>query len=88
MFLMNVFTLISVPRSKPLELNLNSLAQEVHRGMERSKGSFRPFTEESKSMLNGAGLQGQLRDKIWPECVMTATYLSNVISAKLSLKFP
>jgi hypothetical protein len=47
MFLVNVFTLISVQRSKPLELNLNSPAQELHRGMERLKGSFRPFTEES-----------------------------------------
>jgi hypothetical protein len=39
-------------------------------------------------MLNGARLQGQLRDKIWPECVMTATYTSSVISTKLSLEKP
>jgi hypothetical protein len=39
-------------------------------------------------MLNGAGLQGQSRERIWAECVMSATYLSNVISTKLSLKIP
>jgi hypothetical protein len=39
-------------------------------------------------MLNGAGLEGELRDKIWAECVMNDTYLSNIISAKSSCKSP
>jgi hypothetical protein len=37
-------------------------------------------------MLNGAGLEGELRDKIWAECVMNVTYLSNIMSTKSSFK--
>jgi transposase InsO family protein len=40
------------------------------------------------AMLNGAGLEGELRDKIWAECVMNVTYLSNIISTKSSFKCP
>jgi hypothetical protein len=40
------------------------------------------------AMLNGAGLEGELRDKIWAECVMNATYLSNIMSTKSSFKSP
>jgi hypothetical protein len=36
-------------------------------------------------MLNGAGLQGQLRDKVLAECVMTAIELS---SRRLNFKSP
>jgi hypothetical protein len=39
-------------------------------------------------MLNGAGLEGELRDKIWAECVMNVTYSSNIISTKSSFKSP
>jgi hypothetical protein len=39
-------------------------------------------------MLNGAGLTGDLRNKIWAECTMTTTYLSNILSSKSSLKSP
>jgi transposase InsO family protein len=38
------------------------------------------------AMLNGANLEGELRDKIWAECVMSVTYLSNIISTKSNLK--
>jgi hypothetical protein len=38
------------------------------------------------AMLNGADLEGELRDKIWAECVMNVTYLSNIISTKSNLK--
>jgi hypothetical protein len=39
-------------------------------------------------MLNGAGLTGDLRNKIWAECAMTSTYLANMLSSKSSLKSP
>jgi hypothetical protein len=39
-------------------------------------------------MLNRAGLEGELRDKIWAECVMNVTYLSIIISTILSFKSP
>jgi hypothetical protein len=37
-------------------------------------------------MLNGANLEGGLRDKIWVECVMNVAYSSNIISTKSNLK--
>jgi hypothetical protein len=40
------------------------------------------------AMLNVAGLEGELRDKIWAECVMNVTYLSNITSTKSSFKSP
>jgi hypothetical protein len=39
-------------------------------------------------MLNGAGLEGELIDKIWAECVMNVTYLLNIMSTKSSFKSP
>jgi hypothetical protein len=39
-------------------------------------------------MLNGANLEGELRNKIWVECVMNIIYLSNIISTKSNLKSP
>jgi hypothetical protein len=39
-------------------------------------------------MLNGADLEGKLRDKIWVERVMNIPSLSNIISIKSSLKIP
>jgi hypothetical protein len=40
------------------------------------------------AMLNGAGLEGELIDKIWAECVMNVTYLLNIMSTKSSFKSP
>jgi hypothetical protein len=39
-----------------------------------------------RAMLNGAGLEGELRDNIWAECVMNVTHLSNIISKNRVLK--
>jgi hypothetical protein len=39
-----------------------------------------------RAMLNEADLEGELRDKIWTECVMKITYLSNIISSKSRLQ--
>jgi hypothetical protein len=39
-------------------------------------------------MLNEADLEDELRDKIWAECVMNVTYLSNIISTKSSSNIP
>jgi hypothetical protein len=46
------------------------------------------FYGRIRSMLNGAGLIGDLRNKIWAECAMTTTYLSNVVSMKSSFESP
>jgi hypothetical protein len=39
-------------------------------------------------MLNGSGLEDELRDKIWAEYVMNVTHLFNIISTKSSFKSP
>jgi hypothetical protein len=49
---------------------------------------FQTFFGRIRSMLNGAGLTGDLRNKIWAECAMTTTYLSNILSSKSRLKSP
>ena len=47
---------------------------------------FQTFYGRIRSMLNGAGLKGDLRNKIWAECVMTTTYLSNVIATRSNMR--
>jgi hypothetical protein len=47
---------------------------------------FQTLYGRIRAILNGAGLEGELRDKIWAECVMNVTYLSKIISTKLSFK--
>jgi hypothetical protein len=49
---------------------------------------FQTFFGRIQSMLNGAGLTGDLRNKIWAECAMTTTYLANILSSKSILKSP
>jgi hypothetical protein len=49
---------------------------------------FQTLYGRIRAMLNGAGLEGELRDKIWAECVMNVTYLSNIISTKSIFKSP
>jgi hypothetical protein len=47
---------------------------------------FQTLYGRIRVMLNEAGLEGELRDKIWAECVMNVTHLSNNISTKSSFK--
>jgi hypothetical protein len=49
---------------------------------------FHTFYSRIRSILNGASLKGDLRNKIWAECVMTTTFLSNVITTTSSFKSP
>jgi hypothetical protein len=44
--------------------------------------NFQLFYGRIWAMSNGSDLGGELRDKIWAECVMNVTYLSNIISTK------
>jgi hypothetical protein len=49
---------------------------------------FQTLYGRIRAILNGANLGGELRDKIWVECAMNVTYVSNIISTKSSLKSP
>jgi hypothetical protein len=52
------------------------------------KRKLQTFFGRSRSMLNRAGLKGDLRNKIQAKCVMTTTYLSHVITTRLNMKSP
>jgi hypothetical protein len=52
------------------------------------EGKFQTFYGGIRFILNGACLKGDLRNKIWAECVITKTYLSNLLSTKSSFKSP
>jgi hypothetical protein len=43
---------------------------------------FQTFYGRIRAMLNGANMEGELRDNIREEFVMNVTYLSNIISTK------
>jgi hypothetical protein len=49
---------------------------------------FQTLYARIQAMLNGAGLEGELIDKICEECVMNVTYLLNIMSTKSSFKSP
>jgi hypothetical protein len=49
---------------------------------------FQSLYVRIRAILNGASLEGELRDKIWAECVMNVTHLSNIISTKSIFKSP
>jgi hypothetical protein len=49
---------------------------------------FQTLNRRIQAVLNRANLEGELRDKIWVECVMNVTYSSNIISTKSSFKSP
>jgi hypothetical protein len=40
---------------------------------------FQTLYGRIRAMLNGGGLEGELRDMIWVECVMNVTHLSSII---------
>jgi hypothetical protein len=50
------------------------------------KWKFQTLYGGIREMLNGANLEGELSIKIWAECVMNVTHLSNIISTKSNLK--
>jgi hypothetical protein len=43
---------------------------------------FQNFFGRIRAMLNSAVVKDQLRSRVWAECAMTVTFLSNVISIK------
>jgi hypothetical protein len=55
---------------------------------EKVERKFQTLNGRIRAMLNGAGLEGGLRDKIWAECVMNVIYLSNIMSTKSNFKSP
>jgi transposase InsO family protein len=46
----------------------------------KAERKFQKLYGRIQAMLNGPNLEGELRHKIWAECDMNVTYLSNIIS--------
>jgi hypothetical protein len=47
---------------------------------------FQTLYGRIRAILNVAGIDCELRDKIWAECVMNVTHLSNIMSTNRVLK--
>jgi hypothetical protein len=50
--------------------------------------NFRTLIGRIRLIFNGAGLEDELRDKIWAEFVMNVSYFSSIISTKSTFKCP
>jgi hypothetical protein len=46
------------------------------------KKNFQTFFGIIRAMLNSSGLKGHLRSRVWSECAMTITFLSNITAIK------
>ena len=64
----------------PLTFEYTPRDTPQHNGVVERK--YQTLYQRMRSMLNGAGIFGQLREKIWAECSKTATLLNNVLANK------
>jgi hypothetical protein len=71
-----------------LALSLNFWDLELLKRNGKVERKFQLLYGRIWAILNGANLEGESIDKIWVECVMNLTYLSDIISTKSSLKSP
>ena len=49
---------------------------------------FQTLYGRIRAMLNGAGLQEEMRSGIWAECASTATFYSNILATRVTKKSP
>jgi hypothetical protein len=76
------------PEIKSLGINFEFSCPRTPQRNGKVERKFQTLYGRIRAMLNGANLEGELRDKIWAECVMNVTYLSNIISIKSNLQSP
>jgi hypothetical protein len=60
-------------------MNLSSVVQEYHRGIEKVKRKFQTLYGRFRSMLNDAGIKEEMRRGIWAESASTATFYANIL---------
>jgi hypothetical protein len=73
-------TMKNNPEIKSFGIKFEFLGPRTPQRNGKVERKFQNFYGRIRAMLNGADLEGELRDKIWAECVMNVTYLSNIIS--------
>jgi transposase InsO family protein len=81
-------TMKNAPEIKSFEIKFEFSGPRTPQRNGKVERKFQTLYGRIRAILNGAGLEGELKDKIWAECVMNVTYLSNFISAKLIFKSP
>jgi hypothetical protein len=81
-------TIKNDPEIKSFSIKFEFLVPRTPQRNGKVERKFQTLYGRIWAILNGAGLEGELRDKIWAECVMNVSYLSNIISTKSSFKSP
>jgi hypothetical protein len=81
-------TIKNDPEIKSFGIKFEFLGPRTPQRNGKVERKFQKLYGRIQSMLNGADLEGELRGKIWAECVMNVTYLSNIVTKKSSLKSP
>jgi hypothetical protein len=81
-------TIKNDPEIKSFGIKFEFLGPRTPQRNRKVERKFQTLYGRIRAMLNGARLEGKLRDKIWAECVMNVTHLSNIVSIKLSFESP
>jgi hypothetical protein len=81
-------TMKNDPEIKSFDINFEFSGPRTPQRNGKVERKFQTLYGRIRAMLNGANLEGELKDKIWEECVMNVTNLSNITSTKSSLKSP
>jgi hypothetical protein len=67
-------TMKNDPEIKAFGIKFEFLSPRTPQRNGKVEKKFQTLYGRIRAMLNGAGLEGELRDKIWAECVMNVTY--------------
>jgi hypothetical protein len=81
-------TMKNDPEIKSFGIKFELLGPRTPQSNGKVERKFQTIYGRIRAMLNGADLEGELRNKIWAECVMSVTHLSSIISTKSSFKSP
>jgi hypothetical protein len=77
-----------IPEIKSFSIKFEFSGSRTPQRNGKFERKFQTLYGRVQAMLNGAELEGELRDEIWAEYVMNVTYLSNIIAKKSNFKIP
>jgi hypothetical protein len=81
-------TMNNDPEIKSLGIKFKFSGPKSPQRNQKVERKFQTLYGRIRAMLNEDNLEGELKDKIWAECVMFVTYLTSIISTKSNLKSP
>jgi hypothetical protein len=81
-------TMKNDPEIKSFGIKFEFLGPRTPQRNGKVERKFQTLYGRIRAMFNRAGLESELRDKIWAEYVINVTHLSNIISTKSSFKSP